>query len=345
MGDKAKYYMMAIAVSTLLITFLHHSVFWGQSPRILLEELYYIPLLMGVLAFGLRGALWTYLFVSTFYLPYFWGDWTRTFLDLLDRLLHLLFSGIFVFFAGFLIDRESKLQKQSERERYLAGIGQMAATIAHDLKNPLITILGFARRLQAGKTQFDLAIRTILHAAENMQRVVNGTLDFVKPIDPERKEQDLVTVLRQACDSCRIKAEERGVTLNLEHSQQPIFISVDAFQIQRAIVNLIDNSIEASCKGQTVTISTWREKHRLTVKLKDEGSGMDRETLENIFIPFYTKKRTGTGLGMAIVKKIIDGHQGKIHIKSRPRMGTEVTIELPCRLEPEEKVSQKEGMV
>jgi len=81
------------------------------------------------------------------------------------------------------------------------------------------------------------------------------------------------------------------------------------------------------------------------VKLEDERSGMDRETLENIFIPFYSKKRKGTGLGMAIVKKIIDGHQGKIHIKSRPHLGTEVMIELPCRSELREKVPPKEDII
>lgn len=333
---------MVIAVSTILITYLHHSVFREQSPRILLEELYYIPLLMGVLAFGLRGALWTYLFVSAFYLPYFFGGWTSTFLDLLDRLLHLLFSGIFVFLAGFLMDRETKWQKQSEKERYLAGIGQMAASIVHDLKNPLITILGFARRIQAGKTNLERAIHTIIYSAENMERMIHETLDFAKPVEPDLREEDIVTVLQQACMVCRTKAEEREVTLNLKPPQQPIPISVDAFQIQRAMVNLIENSIEASGRGQTVTISTWREKHRLMIKLKDEGSGMDRETLENLFIPFYSKKHTGTGLGMAIVKKIIDGHQGKIHIKSRPHLGTEVVIQLPFRQLPSEKAQRKE---
>lgn len=330
---------MAIAVSTLLITYLHHSIFAKQSPLILLEELYYIPLLMGVLAFGLKGALWTYLFVSAFYVPYFFGNWAMTFLDLLDRILHLIFSAIFVALAGFLIERERRSQRQLERDRYLAGIGQMASAIVHDLKNPLLTILGFAKRLQAGKTHKDEAIHAILYSAENMERIIRGTLDFAKPMEPDLREEDIVKVIGRACDSCRTKAEEKEVTLNLKLSEPSCHLPIDGNQMERAFLNLIDNAIEASGKGQTVTIAVWREKHRMMVKVKDEGSGMDRETLENIFIPFYSKKHTGTGLGMAIVKKIIDGHQGKISIKSRPHMGTEVIIELPNRSEFKEKVS------
>jgi signal transduction histidine kinase len=177
MRNKQKYYIATIVSSTLLITYLHHSIFREQSPYIILEELYYIPLLIGVLGFGLKGAFLTYLFVSTFYLPYFFGSWTITFLDLLDRLLHLLFSGLFAFLASFLIDRERKNQRQSEINRYLTGLGHAAASLVHDIKNPLITILGFAKRIKEGKTNIDTAIQMIISSAESMQKIVNGSLD------------------------------------------------------------------------------------------------------------------------------------------------------------------------
>jgi len=73
------------------------------------------------------------------------------------------------------------------------------------------------------------------------------------------------------------------------------------------------------------------EKNDVVIRIKDFGSGMDRETLENIFIPFYSRKDTGTGLGMAIVKKVIEGHYGKIHIESQPGEGSEVMIRLPYK--------------
>ena len=329
MREKKTYYVITIVVSTLLITYLHHSVFREHSPHIILEEFYYIPLLLGALTFGLKGALLTYLFVSMFYLPYFFGNWAMTFLDLLDRFSHLLFSGIFAFLAGFLIDRERRYQRQFERDRYLAGLGQIAATIVHDLKNPLITILGFARRIKAGKTNVDTAIQRIVDSADTMQKIVNGALDFAKPIQLELKGEDIVNIVHQACDSCRTKAEEKGVLLTMDVPGHPVIVPIDCLNMQRAIINLIDNSIEASHEGQSVIITVGNDKNQVMVHLRDNGSGMDQETLESIFIPFYSKKNAGTGLGMTIAKKIVEGHNGKIHLKSRPGLGTEVMIELP----------------
>jgi len=184
----------------------------------------------------------------------------------------------------------------------------------------------------------DTAIQTIIGSAENMQKIVNGALDFAKPMELELREGDIVNIVREACDSCRTKAEERGVTLSMDAPGQSIIVPIDGLHLQRAVINLIDNSIEASPKGQSVVISTWTDKGHAVIKLKDHGSGMDKETLENIFVPFYSKKSRGTGLGMAIVKKIVDGHNGKIQVISRPRLGTEVMIKLPYQ---EDKVQRQ----
>jgi len=342
MRDKTKYYIITIVVSTLLITYLHHSIFREQSPHIVLEELYYIPLLFGALTFGLKGALLTYLFVSAFYLPYFFGGWATTFLSLFDRLLHLLFSGIFASLAGFLVDRHRRHQKQSEIDRYLAGLGQVAATIVHDLRNPLISILGFAKRIREGKGDISAATEVIEDSAQNMQRIVDGVLDFAKPIRLELKKEDIRSVIQRACGSCKIKAEESEVILSVDVPTDPVNMEIDSFNLQRAIINLINNAIEASPKGQRVIIRTETEKNHVGVKVKDFGSGMDRETLENIFVPFYSKKNRGSGLGMAIVKKIVDGHNGKIQVKSRPGLGTEVLIKLPYQPRMDLEIQKKE---
>jgi signal transduction histidine kinase len=314
---------------TLVITYLHYSIFQEQAPHVILEELYYIPLLLGALFFSLKGALITYLFVSAVYLPYLFGDWVGNTLDLIDRLLHLFFSGMFAFLAWFLIDRGRKYQRQLEKDRYLTGLGQVAATIVHDLKNPLISILGFAKRIREGKGDIGAAGQVIENSALNMQRIVDGVLDFAKPIRLELKREDIHRVVQQACDSCKIKAEEKNIVLSMNIPTDPVNIEIDSFSLQRAIINLINNAIEASPKGQRVIIRTETEKNHAVVKVKDFGSGMDKETLENIFIPFYSKKNTGTGLGMAIVKKVVEGHQAKIYIESRVGRGTEVRIELP----------------
>jgi signal transduction histidine kinase len=172
------------------------------------------------------------------------------------------------------------------------------------------------------------AAQVIIDEVQNMQRIVDGVLDLAKPIRLEIKEGDIIEVVNQACKSCRTKAEERGVNLSFNHPADPVNIVMDSFSVQRALINVINNAIESSSAGGNVAISMETEKNDVAVRIKDFGSGMDREALENIFIPFYSRKDTGTGLGMVIVKKVIEGHHGKIHIESHPGEGTEVTIRL-----------------
>jgi signal transduction histidine kinase len=331
-GNKRKIYKISILFFILVITLLHYLILQEQSPLVVLEELYYIPLLFGAILFGLKGALVMYMFASLSYLPFFFGSWTATFLDLIDRLLHLLFTGVFAFLAGFLVDRERKRQKQMEKDKYLSNIGQVTTTIVHDLKNTLIVILGLAKRIRNGKGNISGAAQTIIESAENMQKIVNDVLDFSKPIKLELKEEDLVSIVRKACDYCKSKADERGVSLSADLPDHPVDILIDGFAFQRALVNLINNAIEASEREHEVTVKLVTRKNFLLIRIKDQGLGMDRDTLENVFTPFYTKKKGGTGLGMAIAKKIIDGHQGKIHIESQPGLGTEVIIELLLKI-------------
>lgn len=327
---KRYYFFAGIAVFTLLITVLHFSVLQPLSPNVVLEELYYIPLFFGALFFGLKGALVTYSIVSLLYLPFLSGSWTATFIGMMDRVLHLVFSGIFVFLAGFLVDRERRRQQQEEKDRYLAGIGQVATAIVHDLKNPLITIIGFAKRIREGKGSVDAAAQSIIESAQNMQQIVNDVLDFAKPVHVTLKEEDLRGVIMQASDACREKAAVAGVQLSVDVPDQPLYAAADSFTLQRALVNLINNAIEASGKGQSVMLSVSTAKQLLLITIKDRGSGIDSETLENMFAPFYTRKTGGTGLGLPIAKKIIEAHKGTIRVSSTVGAGTEVVIGLPA---------------
>jgi signal transduction histidine kinase len=326
-----RFFIVFIVVFSLLITFFHLWVFQKDPTHIVLEELYYIPILVGALFFGLKGALITCLFVSLLYLPYFFGKWAIGFLGVADRILHLLFTGGFAFLAGYLIERDKNILKKFEKDRYLTGLGQTAATIAHDLKNPLITILGFARRLQAGKGDPRTGLQTIVDSASKMEEIITDVLNFAKPFHLEPKEEDLKEILKQASAWCKIKADALKISLYSDFPAEPVIISVDGLRLQRALANLITNAIEASHSEQEVRLTLKRDNEKLLIQVKDQGTGMDRETLENIFIPFFSKKTQGTGLGMAITKKVIDAHQGKISLQSQPNRGTEVMIELPFK--------------
>jgi signal transduction histidine kinase len=326
------YFIAVITGLTALITYLNYST----VPQIhalhdIYREFYYIPVLLGALLFGLKGAALSYLLILVLYLPYIIINWSGDAISEADKFLHILLQGIFGFLAGFLITRDKKRREQMEKERYLAGLGQAATTIVHDLKNPLITIQGFAKRLQEGKGKTEDAAQAIMDSANNMQKIVYDVLDFARPMKMAFRKEDIRNIIKRACDSCKTKTERWGIDILTDLPAEPVTIEIDSFNIERAVVNILNNAIEASARGQNISISTVAEKDYLTIRIKDQGAGMDSETIENIFIPFFTKKSWGTGLGMCISKKIIDGHEGKISINSNPGAGTEVTIKLPYR--------------
>jgi signal transduction histidine kinase len=182
-------------------------------------------------------------------------DLDNLFAPFLDRFLHLLFSGIFAFLAGFLIDRERQQRREWEKDRYLAGIGQMATTIVHDLKNPLmITILAFSKRIQEGKGNVDKAVHAIWDSAQNMQKIVESILDFARPIQLDIKEEELKGIIDNVVQICKTKAEESGVNLSVQVPTVSMKIATDPHHMERALMNLLANSIEASRAGQDVVI-------------------------------------------------------------------------------------------
>lgn len=325
-----KYAIAGIIIFCALITYLHYST--ASEAHFLHDiyrEFYYIPILIGALIFGLKGATATYLFVVALYMPYVFISWTGVFAIEVNKLLHLLVQGFFAFFTGFLIDQNKRNAEQLEKDKYLARVGQVATTIVHDLKNPLITILGFARRIQEGKADSNESVNVIMESAQKMQKIVNDVLDFSKPLQLQSEKQDLRDVIGKASDSCKAKADNAGVGISVKLPDEPLHASIDGFRMERALVNLINNAVEASQKGQNVSIECAKNKNKIIILINDHGSGIDQETLENIFIPFYTKKASGTGLGMPIAKKIIETHGGSVQLFSKPGIGTQTKIEIP----------------
>jgi two-component system, NtrC family, sensor histidine kinase HydH len=318
-----------IVAFSLLTTMAHLWIFQQDPTHIVLEELYYIPILLGALFFGLKGALATCLLVSLLYLPYLFGPWASGFLEVTDRILHLLFTGGFAFLAGYLIERDRKVLEQMEKDRYLTGLGQAAATIVHDLRTPLLAILGFARRLQAGKGDPDTGLQTIVDSALKMEAIVTDVLNFAKPVQVETKEEDLREVVEQTAAGCQVRAEAAGISIASELPAEPVLMAVDGLRLQRALTNLAANAIEASKPGQEVRMVLTADQQQAMITVRDRGAGMDQETLENVFIPFFSKKSQGTGLGMAIARKVVEAHGGKILISSKPQQGTEVGVQLP----------------
>ena len=325
-------YILVLIVSfPLTITYFHHSVWGDSSGRMVLEQLYYLPLFLGASTFGRKGAILTYGYVSACYLPFFFGNWVRLPLSLLDGFLHLAFTGGFTFLVFFFTHRQKLAREEEERERYLAGVGRATSNIIHDLKNYLITVLIYARFIREGKKSIDEGLQAIIDSAQRMEKIADDVMDFAKPLALDLKEEDARQVVKSAYASCRAKASDGGIVLHLEVPQTPLPMVLDSLRVQRALVNLVYNAIGASDRGQKVLVYLHPSRGMVRIGVRDSGSGMEPELLKNIFLPFYSRKSEGTGLGMAIVKKVVDAHRGEVRISSQPGGGTEVVMELPSR--------------
>jgi two-component system sensor histidine kinase HydH len=318
-----------IACSIPLITYLDRSTSGNQPLHSIYAELHHIPLLLAALIFGFRGAVLASLLLSLLYGGYMAADWHGASLGLLDNSIHIIFPVIFALLIGFLVDLRSKIRRQLEEHRYLSGLGQAAAVLVHDLKNPLLTIKAAIKRFEKGAASPEETVSTVSGAIERMEQIMDVALDFSKPLRLNRSEKEIASLLRTLLQSSTVKAEQEGVKLAISIKEQPIVVMVDQMYLERALVNLVNNAIEASQKGQAVLIRLFRRNDTAVIRIRDYGKGMDKETLRHLFIPFYSRKGTGTGLGMAVARKIVEAHGGLITVKSRPAAGTKIAVHLP----------------
>ncbi len=219
----------------------------------------------------------------------------------------------------------SELSRQVQLKENLASLGEMSAGIAHEFKNSLATISGYAQMLvqeAASETARGFAGK-IASETESLSRIVTEFLEFARPHGMARQTVNLKAVL----EDC---AQETGVDLQLT-AAPALEVSGDAVLLRQAISNLLRNSAEASRNGSPVKVSVRGsvEAGKLQVSLTDNGHGIAAEDLSKIFIPFFTTKATGTGLGLALVHRIISEHGGAIAVASDAQ-GTTFTLTLPA---------------
>ncbi len=317
----------AIAISIAFLLILHYLTTPDKHTwHNIYTELHYIPLLIAAVAFGTRGALVTYATILLLYLPVLFSGTAGSPVELLNKVIHLSFSGVFSTLIGYLVQRERHTRKQAEEAKYLAGVGQAAASIVHDLKNPLIVASGFAQRIQAGKGNPGSNIQPVIESLSDMQRIVSDVLDVTRKPVPDLREQDLNKMVEAACGCCNPKAKDKGVELWVNALPEPTMLAMDHAMMKRSLINLIDNAVDASASGQTVTVSIVRCKNSSSVTIQDYGPGIDSETMAHLFTPFHSNKTSGTGLGMAISRKFIEAQAGQIRVDSRMNIGTTITV-------------------
>jgi len=218
------------------------------------------------------------------------------------------------------------------KHEHLAVMGKLATTVAHEIKTPLIVMGGYARRsLSNLKNQkldpHDLEI--ILSEVERLEKLVSQILDYPKEAKLFLAKHDLNRILRETLEVLEEKLKSSNIQLKTKFSKDIKEVELDSQRIKQVLFNLIGNAIEAMPQGGSLTITTQKKKNSVKLEIEDTGKGITDEGMKNLFIPFYTNKPRGSGLGLAVSKKIIADHNGAIEVQSQVNVGTKFTILLP----------------
>jgi signal transduction histidine kinase len=224
---------------------------------------------------------------------------------------------------------QANLEK-SRLER-LSLLGQMSAQVAHEIKNPLNAIKGSAHYLKANfqGAMLQEFLGVIENESERLSDIVTNFLNFSKPGPAVMQPSDLNAMVRDTLRLVEGEAGDKGSLLRFEADERISTLRFDYAKLKQSLLNLVVNAIQASQHGGVIRVSTEIANGEVHLSVTDQGSGIDSETLDNLFKPFFTTKVRGSGLGLAIAEQNVREHQGRIEVASQPGAGTRFTIILP----------------
>lgn len=225
-----------------------------------------------------------------------------------------------------------RAQGELVRAEQLAAIGEMAARIAHDLRNPLVTIGGWARDLEEDPSDPEIvhhAASIIAAEAARLEEILSMLLEPLAQRQLHLRPVDLNALVIDRAMTAEGGLRERGIELHLNLADGLPLIRADIAQLRRSLQNLIDNGADALPNGGTIEISTWQDEGNIWLRIEDTGVGMSKEATERIFNAFYTTKHYGSGIGLAVVWDTIRLHGFDIEVESTPGEGTAFIIRIP----------------
>lgn len=358
--------ILLLTISIILISMLHYlTPLHLHYLHDIFQRFYYLPIILAALWFGLRGGLVCSLVVSCMYAPHIVFQWGGHLTIEMEKYLEILMYNVVGGVTGVLAQRErerslelqktaegleqsyKKLQEQSEQlitieknlrsAEKLSTLGEMAAVLAHEIRNPLGSIRGAAEILKDDYSPGDPKYEFIdiqIKETERLNRVVEDFLRMSRPLPAEMGhchiQPELETVVLLVANDAR----ERRVALLLGPPSTDAVVRGNGEKLRQAFLNIAINALQATPEGGQLTISTLvvcanGVPATCEIRFCDSGAGIAAESMNRIFEPFYTTKSDGTGLGLAITKKIIEGHGGTLHVESVINQGTIVVITLP----------------
>jgi signal transduction histidine kinase len=336
LDKKSLFILLGVAILSIL-----HYVTPVDKPLLhdLYRRLYYLPIIYAAFSFGLRGAVFTSLLVSLVFLPHVFHRWGYIHLQTYDALFEILLYNIVAFVSGSLVEAERKRRRELEKtqqELFQANkfkvLGELAGGMAHEIRNPLGSIQGSLEILRKDYKPEDPKyefLNILLKETQRLNQVVSDFLNYIRPGKPVWLDCDINQIIEETVLMMNPQASKKGIKIKTELKKDLPHIQGDPSQIKQAFLNLILNSIESVENQGKISITDGEEEDYLWVKFSDTGKGIKPEDLEKIFVPFYTTKKEGSGLGLGIVERIVDLHKGKIFVESRENKGTTFTLKFP----------------
>lgn len=241
--------------------------------------------------------------------------------------------------AGVILERRQEEQRRLEGQLHqserLAALGEMTAGVAHEVRNPLGIISSTAELLQERLGRYEPQNRLaqiIVEESNRLNEKVTEFLDFARPRVPNLRPCDLEATVNRSLELLAPEIDRLGIRITREYQLNGQPLMVDQDLLHQAFLNILLNAIQAMPHGGHLTVSILPGSHGQggEIRFQDDGEGIEPEALNKILNPFFTTKEKGSGLGLPIVKSIIQAHQGRLEISSAPGTGTTVTIILPA---------------
>ena len=233
-----------------------------------------------------------------------------------------------------------RLKERLSKAERLSALGEMAAGISHEIRNPLGIIRSSAELLKKKVTKFDPSNTIpdiIVEEASRLNNIITGFINFAMPRSPVLIPCRIEEVIEKNITYLSVQIKEKGYAINRNYQNSLPEIQADANMLYQSFLNIFINAMQAMPVGGAIDVTISADDHIVTVNFDDQGQGIDDQVLEKIWYPFFTTKEMGTGLGLGIVKNIIESHSGSIQILNREQGGARVTVELPVERPEQEE--------
>jgi two-component system sensor histidine kinase HydH len=226
------------------------------------------------------------------------------------------------------------LRREVARSQRLASVGRLAAGVAHEIRNPLSSIKGFAtyfKERYPDRSEDQQTADIMIQEVDRLNRVVGQLLEFARPVSIKPKPVSLQTLLDDSIKLIKDQAAAKGISIQTQNNTQVAKVRIDPDRINQVLLNLYLNAIDSMENGGELRVEITGEgpRRNVVIQVSDTGRGISRENLSKIFEPYFTTKSTGTGLGLAIAHNIVEAMGGKITVESDTEAGTTFTIALP----------------